>query len=37
VETWIQARRTEWETKLDRLGDYLEDMKTRGDTDDPSK
>jgi DNA-binding transcriptional ArsR family regulator len=27
AERWINARRTEWERKLDRLGDYLEDLK----------
>ena len=28
VEQWINARRTEWEHRLDRLGDYLETLKT---------
>jgi DNA-binding transcriptional ArsR family regulator len=23
VETWVTAQRTTWETRLDRLGDYL--------------
>jgi DNA-binding transcriptional ArsR family regulator len=27
VEQWINARRTEWEHRLDRLGDYLETLK----------
>ena len=31
VEQWINARRTEWERRLDRLGDYLEDLKKEGD------
>jgi DNA-binding transcriptional ArsR family regulator len=31
VEQWINARRTEWERRLDRLGDYLEDLKKQGD------
>jgi hypothetical protein len=31
VEQWINARRTEWERRLDRLGDYLEELKKEGD------
>src|ERR1700749_4475405 len=31
VERWIEARRTEWEQRLDRLGDYLETLKKEGD------
>ena len=31
AEQWINARRTEWERRLDRLGAYLEDMKKEGD------
>jgi DNA-binding transcriptional ArsR family regulator len=27
VEQWINARRTEWEHRLNRLGDYLETLK----------
>ena len=27
VEQWINARRSEWEHRLDRLGDYLETLK----------
>ncbi len=30
VEAWIQARREEWERRLDRLGDYLNELKTEG-------
>jgi DNA-binding transcriptional ArsR family regulator len=30
AEQWIEARRAEWEKRLDRLGDYLEDMKKEG-------
>jgi DNA-binding transcriptional ArsR family regulator len=33
AEEWINARRTEWERKLDRLGDYLEGLKKKGDGD----
>jgi DNA-binding transcriptional ArsR family regulator len=35
AEQWINARRTEWERRLDRLGDYLEDLKNQGGTNDP--
>jgi len=35
VEQWIEARRTEWEQRLDRLGDYLESLKSQGDGNDP--
>ena len=31
AEQWINARRTELERRLDRLGDYLEDLKKEGD------
>ena len=31
VEQWINARRTEWERRLDRLGNYLEELKKEGD------
>jgi DNA-binding transcriptional ArsR family regulator len=27
AEQWINARRTTWEQRLDRLGDYLDDTK----------
>ena len=27
AESWISARRAEWERRFDRLGDYLEEMK----------
>jgi DNA-binding transcriptional ArsR family regulator len=35
AEQWINARRTEWERRLDRLGDYLEELKNQGGEDDP--
>jgi DNA-binding transcriptional ArsR family regulator len=31
AEQWISTRRTEWERRLDRLGDYLENLKKEGD------
>jgi DNA-binding transcriptional ArsR family regulator len=27
AEQWINARRTEWERRLDRLGAYLDELK----------
>jgi DNA-binding transcriptional ArsR family regulator len=33
VEQWINTRRTEWERRLDRLGDYLDELKNAGDDD----
>ena len=30
---WIDARRIEWEQRLDRLGDYLMTMQDEGDDD----
>jgi DNA-binding transcriptional ArsR family regulator len=33
VEQWINTRRTEWERRLDRLGDYLDELKNRGGDD----
>jgi DNA-binding transcriptional ArsR family regulator len=35
AEQWINARRTEWERRLDRLGAYLEDLKNQGGGDGP--
>lgn len=31
AERWINQRRTEWERRLDRLGEYLETLKSEGD------
>jgi DNA-binding transcriptional ArsR family regulator len=31
AEHWISQRRSEWESRLDRLGDYLEALKSEGD------
>ena len=33
AEQWINARRIEWERRLDRLGDYLKSMESEGDDD----
>lgn len=32
VEAWMNARRREWQQRLDRLGDHLEQLKTQGDS-----
>ena len=32
AQAWIAARRVEWERRLDRLGAYLEEMKSQGDS-----
>ena len=34
AEQWINARRSEWERRLDRLGDYLTTLQTEGNMDD---
>ena len=31
AEQWINLRRSEWEHRLDRLGDYLETVKQEGE------
>jgi DNA-binding transcriptional ArsR family regulator len=31
AEQWINARRTEWEHRLDRLGEYLKTLEDEGD------
>ncbi len=31
AEQWINERRTEWENRLDRLGDYLANLAKEGD------
>src|SRR6201986_146917 len=33
AEQWINARRQEWEDRLDRLGDYLKTLESKGDQD----
>jgi DNA-binding transcriptional ArsR family regulator len=34
AERWINERRSEWEQRLDRLGDYLKTLENEGDRDD---
>ena len=33
AEQWINARRIEWEHRLDRLGEYLKSLENEGDGD----
>ena len=33
AEQWINARRIEWQHRLDRLGDYLKTLESEGDGD----
>ena len=33
AEQWINARRVEWENRLDRLGEYLKTPDSKGDGD----
>lgn len=35
AEDWINARRAEWERRLDRLGAYLAELKDNGGSDEP--
>lgn len=35
AEQWLNARRIEWEHRLDRLGAYLEEMKREEESGDP--
>ncbi|HWI27196.1 MAG TPA: metalloregulator ArsR/SmtB family transcription factor [Stellaceae bacterium] len=37
AEQWINARRSEWEQRLDRLGEYLETLKKEGAADGSGK
>jgi DNA-binding transcriptional ArsR family regulator len=37
AEQWINQRRLEWEQHFDRLGAYLETLKTQGDTHDDDR
>ncbi len=36
AERWINARRAEWERRLDRLADYLKSLENEGVDDGPS-
>jgi DNA-binding transcriptional ArsR family regulator len=33
AERWLNARRIEWERRLDRLGEYLKTLESEGDDD----
>jgi DNA-binding transcriptional ArsR family regulator len=37
AEQWINARRTEWAVRLDRLGAYLEELKQQGGSDESGR
>ena len=37
AERWIADRRLEWERCLDRLGEYLESLNPKGETDDQDR
>jgi DNA-binding transcriptional ArsR family regulator len=37
AEQWIANRRLEWERRLDRLGEYLESLKSQGDGNDKDR
>jgi DNA-binding transcriptional ArsR family regulator len=37
AEQWLNARRTEWHGRLDRLGDYLQTLENEGDDDGSGK
>jgi DNA-binding transcriptional ArsR family regulator len=37
AEQWIAARRVEWERRLDRLGEYLNDLKREGESHDKDR
>jgi DNA-binding transcriptional ArsR family regulator len=37
AEEWFNAQRAEWERRLDRLGDYLAELKAKGDGNDGEK
>jgi DNA-binding transcriptional ArsR family regulator len=37
AEQWIAGRRIEWERRLDRLGEYLDGLKSEGESDDKDR
>jgi DNA-binding transcriptional ArsR family regulator len=37
AEQWIAGRRMEWERRLDRLGEYLDALKSEGDGNDKDR
>ena len=37
AEHWVNARRIEWQQRLDRLGDYLKSLENDGGGDEPGR
>jgi DNA-binding transcriptional ArsR family regulator len=37
AEQWLAGRRIEWERRLDRLGEYLNDLKREGESNDKDR
>jgi DNA-binding transcriptional ArsR family regulator len=37
AEQWIAGRRIEWERRLDRLGEYLDALKSEGESNDKDR
>jgi DNA-binding transcriptional ArsR family regulator len=37
AEQWINARRIEWDRRLDRLGEFLKTLESEGDGDGPGE
>jgi DNA-binding transcriptional ArsR family regulator len=37
AERWIVDRRMEWERRLDRLGEYLQSLKSKGEASDKDR
>jgi DNA-binding transcriptional ArsR family regulator len=37
AERWIVSRRMEWERRLDRLGEYLDALKSEGESNDKDR
>jgi hypothetical protein len=37
AERWIVERRMEWERRLDRLGEYLQSLKSEGEGNDKDR
>jgi hypothetical protein len=37
AEQWLHQRRSEWDARLDRLGEYLKTVERQGEDDDDRK